>query len=89
MGGEEGLEAIEGALLLALLVGIVQRGHASLKVSTLSFDTQTGVAFLLDGLEGMASGAALLAHDVELVFEICAFFLELVQVGLVLCTGGL
>jgi len=82
------LEAVETALLLALLVGVVESLHAGFEVCAFRFDTQTGVAFFFDGLERVARCAALLAHHGELLFKAGTLLLVLVQVRLGLCVGS-
>lgn len=54
----------------------------------LGFDAETGVALFFDGLEGVACGAALFAHHVELLLEVAALLAVLVQVTLGLGVGG-
>jgi len=66
------LEAVESALLLALLVGVVECRHAGFEVGALGFDAQTGVALLFDGLQRVTRCAALFAHNVEFFLKVRA-----------------
>jgi hypothetical protein len=58
-------------------------------VGALGFDTEAGVALLFDGLEGVACGAALFAHHVELVLEVAALLPVLIEISLGLSVGSL
>ena len=60
------LEAVQSALLLALLLCVVEGGHASFKVGALGFNAKAGVALLFHGLKRVAGCAAFLAHHVQL-----------------------
>ena len=79
---QRSLEAVQSSLLLALLLRVVEGGHAGLEMGALSFHAETRISLFLDGLERMAGLTALFAHHVQFLLQASALLPELIQISL-------